>query len=322
MTKSKRTRRMTFCIHADDELSESEQHEQLAECLEHIRCEVSSNEHRYKYIVVGLERGDKENRLHLQGYVQWSEGKSFSQAENHLRHPTHDRGIKPKKANGSPYEASSYIWDYKAVHPTVFFEYGPRPQEGRSQASEWDYILHDIQEGASEHEIMLTYPAAYARYTSGIKQMTFQHALQRLNTYRQLQVTYIHGPTRSGKTRSVLESVEHPSMVYRVTNYKHPFDGYQGQPVILFEEFRSSLPIEQMLVYLDPYVCQLPSRYSDRIGTYTHVYIVTNIPIEEQYTNIQMHHHETWDAFRERITTIEEFPRRTSDGDTRTLDDF
>lgn len=31
--------------------------------------------------------------------------------------------------------------------------------------------------------------------------------------------------------------------VFRVTNYKHPFDQYKGQDDIMFEEFQSSIPI-------------------------------------------------------------------------------
>ena len=71
--------------------------------------------------------------------------------------------------------------------------------------------------------------------------------------------------------------------VYRVTNYKHPFDGYKGEPVILFDEFRSSLPLPDMLNYLDVYPLMLPSRYADRVACYTRVFIVSNIPLEEQY---------------------------------------
>lgn len=43
----------------------------------------------------------------------------------------------------------------------------------------------------------------------------------------------------------VLESNGY-SDVYRVTDYIHPFDGYNCQPVICFDEFRSSLKIKDM----------------------------------------------------------------------------
>lgn len=123
------------------------------------------------------------------------------------------------------------------------------------------------------------------------------------NTFRQLEVTYIFGPTRTGKTRSIMEKYGY-SNVFRVTDYDHPFDGYKGQDVIILEEFRSSLKIEDMLKYLDGYPLELPCRYANKIACFTKVYIITNIDLSEQYTNIQEEHPETWDAFLHRIKTV------------------
>ena len=68
----------------------------------------------------------------------------------------------------------------------------------------------------------------------------------------------------------------------------HPFDGYKGQKGILFDEFRSSLPLTEMLCYLDGYPVPLPCRYADRMACYTEVYIISNIPLEKQYPNVQL----------------------------------
>ena len=71
--------------------------------------------------------------------------------------------------------------------------------------------------------------------------------------------------------------------VYRVTDYDHPFDSYKGQDVIVFEEFRSSLKIQDMLNYLDGYPCELPCRYNNKLACFTKVYIITNISFNQQY---------------------------------------
>ena len=89
--------------------------------------------------------------------------------------------------------------------------------------------------------------------------------------------------------------------VYRVTNYKHPFDGYKGEPVIVFDEFRSSLPLADMLNYLDVYPLMLPSRYADRVACYTRVFIVSNISIKEQYPIVQLEEPASYAAFLRRI---------------------
>lgn len=94
--------------------------------------------------------------------------------------------------------------------------------------------------------------------------------------------------------------------VFRAINYKHPFDGYKGQDVILFDEFRSSLMIDDMLKYLDGYPVMLPCRYSDKVACFTKVYIVSNIPFEKQYPNVQINEPETFAAFKRRFTSISE----------------
>lgn len=61
--------------------------------------------------------------------------------------------------------------------------------------------------------------------------------------------------------------------VFRITDYTHPFDNYKNQEVVIFEEFRSSLKIQDMLNYLDDYPCELVARYNNKIACYLTAYI-------------------------------------------------
>jgi len=88
---------------------------------------------------------------------------------------------------------------------------------------------------------------------------------------------------------------------YRVTDYKHPFDTYDGQDVIIFEEFRGGLKHGDMLNYLDGYPLLLPCRYFNRQACYTKVFIITNIPPDAQYLNVD---DASRNAFFRRITKI------------------
>ena len=71
--------------------------------------------------------------------------------------------------------------------------------------------------------------------------------------------------------------------ICRITDYGGKngtkFDSYHGQPVLVFEEFHSQIPIAAMLNYLDIYPLQLPARYHDRTACYTTVYILSLIHI-------------------------------------------
>ena len=94
------------------------------------------------------------------------------------------------------------------------------------------------------------------------------------------------------------------SNVYRVTDYLHPFDGYNCQPVICFDEFRSSIKLKEMLLYCDIYPLELPSRFSNKYACYNKVYIVSNWSLEKQYHEIQREDMESWKAFLRRIHKV------------------
>lgn len=75
----------------------------------------------------------------------------------------------------------------------------------------------------------------------------------------------------------------------------------------MLEEFHSQIPIAAMLNYLDIYPLTLPARYTDRVACYTTVYITSNVPLSEQYMDIQRYQLETWRAFLRRVQNIIEY---------------
>lgn len=190
--------------------------------------------------------------------------------------------------------------------PETFEEWGELPPDRTKSESQAERIFQMIRAGKTNAEILEECPTAYSKIPH-IEQ-TRQTLLEEdnKNTWRSLNVTYLWGEPGAGKTRSVMEQYGY-SNVFRVTNYdKHPFDGYKGQDVIVFEEFRSGIKIQEMLNYLDGYPVMLPCRYADRVACYTKVYLISNIPLESQYPNVQIESPETWAAFLRRIhNTVE-----------------
>lgn len=220
-------------------------------------------------------------------------------------------GAHIEKAQGSNEDNYNYIRkssikyeDKKETNlPDTFEEFGTLPKDRKAYSTLSDDIYEMILQGCSDNEILETYPVAMKQIENIRKTREIINAEKFKNTFRKLYVTYISGTTGSGKTRSVMEKFGY-SNVYRVTDYDHPFDGYKGQDVILFEEFRSSLKISDMLNYLDGYPVELPCRYANKQAQYTKVYICSNIPIDKQYINIQHEEYETYKAFMRRINEI------------------
>ena len=218
-------------------------------------------------------------------------------------------GAHIEQANGSNKENRDYVrkegkWLDDAKHETnlsdTFEEWGELPQDRAKHESQSELIMQAVREGKSNSEILELYPSSFSKlnYIEQARQTLLQEDFK--NTYRKLDVTYIWGDSGAGKTRSVMDSYGY-SNVYRVTDYAHPFDSYKGQDVIVFEEFRSSLTVADMLNYLDGYPVELPCRYANKVACFTKAYIITNIPLEQQYPNVQLDSPESWVAFLRRI---------------------
>ncbi len=205
--------------------------------------------------------------------------------------------------------------------PETFEEWGEMPVERRKSQNQIEAIYEMIKNGASNAEIIEAFPSAITKlsYIDRARQTFLEAKYQ--EEWRDIDVVYIWGKTGVGKTRKVMEELGYKN-VYKITNYKNPFDNYDMQDVILFDEFRSSLPISDMLQYLDGYPLRLPARYADRQACFTMVFIVSNIPLEKQYQSIQAEEPETWNAFKRRIKEVIEMKSQSDKPSEPTLKDL
>ena len=71
--------------------------------------------------------------------------------------------------------------------------------------------------------------------------------------------------------------------VYLVSDYKNPFDNYQGQDVVIFDEFRGQFRLAETLMYLQGYKQEIRARYSNKVALWTKVYITSPVTPYEVY---------------------------------------
>ena len=191
----------------------------------------------------------------------------------------------------------------------TFEEWGEMPQEHQGKSKTADQIYALVKEGASNLEIVEAVPSAMLQLDKIERTRSMLRDSEFTNAWRDLTVTYIWGETGAGKTRSVMEKYGYQNC-YRVTDYKHPFDDYEGQDVLIFEEFRGQVKIPNMLNYLDGYPLLLPCRYFNRQACFTKVFLITNIPLEAQYRGVD---EETRKAFLRRIHEVVHFQKDVED---------
>lgn len=118
---------------------------------------------------------------------------------------------------------------------------------------------------------------------------------------------YCFGESGVGKTRMVYECHE-PVDICRITNYrKHKdmsYDTYHGQKVLLLDNFQSSLYIDDLISLLDIFPMYLPARFYDRYSVYEYVYLLSVLPLEKQYRDVQRHYPLKWNALINKISKI------------------
>lgn len=203
--------------------------------------------------------------------------------------------------------------------PDTFEDYGEIPPERNEQYPEMIGIINDLEAGKTTTDIIKKHPNLALR-TGKINEL---RETLRSDTYsgikRQVEVIYLY----SANNVELIDYVynRHPAKdICRMTNYGKNgvtnFDCYRGQKIIVFDSFRSSIPIESMIVYLSEYPCELPARFFNRTAAFETVYILSDIELERQYSSLPANNSVLM-RFRSKVKKIIEF---TADGEVKERD--
>lgn len=261
------------------------------------------------YYCFSDEVGLEENTPHSHVFIIFKNARSFNTIKDSFP-PAHiDRCYGTNQENRDyVFKEGKWLQDSKGETNIrdSHYESGDMPLNEQGKRNDLT-VIHDlINQGYSIDEIIEECPQYSFRINEIKSLINIFKEKQFKSQFRKLDVVYIFGNTGTGKTRYVMEKYGYEN-VCRVTDYKHPFDAYNYEDVIMFEEFRDDLPIKDMLKYLDGYPLTLPCRFANKQACYTKVYIVSNIPVGQQYIETYRNERETFLAFMRRIKTFMEF---------------
>lgn len=262
----------------------------------------------FKTILYFCMADEKGSHFHTHIFIVFSSRVRFSMVKRYFpeAHIEKCRGTVSDNVN---YIKKSGKWELdeekqeKKIEGT-FEEYGNQPPDTKGKRSDMSELYQMVMDNMTNAEII----ANNQDYILQIDKLDKVRTTILTEKYKEtvrldLEVVYISGATGTGKTRGVFEKNGY-SNVYRVTDYQHPFDGYNCQPVICFDEFRSSLKLKDMLLYCDIYPLELPSRFTNKFACYNKIYIVSNWELERQYHEMQREDSESWEAFLRRIHRV------------------
>jgi hypothetical protein len=251
-----------------------------------------------QYACFQRECGEMETP-HFQFFIVWKNAKRFKWCKENLPYGCH---FKPMVTNMAA--CKNYCTKKDTRISENFYEVGEFINKGsRSDLAECRKLLKD---GMPFEQVADLYPTQCLMYERQLKsfEQTILKLTQRKNRRVNLVVNYVYGKSGQGKTCFILDKYGDEN-VYRVSNYKkHPFDFYENEKVIVFEEYHSQLDFDDLLNFLDIYFCPLPARYNHKIAVYEKVYMTSNETVDKLYPEIRNKDSETWNALMRRIHNV------------------
>ena len=206
-----------------------------------------------------------------------------------------------------------------------FYEYGSTPSELQEKDAVMGKLVEDVEDGKSNMDIVHDNPlhAKILRDIDYLRQTSTNEKYSKI--FRDVTVTYLYGASGVGKTYSIFKNYDAEN-ISRITNYTSSqggliFDDYDyAQDVLVFEEFHSQVPIENMLNFLDVYPLRLPARFKNKMACYTKIFITSNVPFENQYADYRMNLKTiaVYNAWCRRVHNIYEMVKE-QDGSTKII---
>jgi len=243
-----------------------------------------------RYLVYGRETSES-GTPHLQGFISYNSRKTLSAVKST---PGLSRAhLEPAK--GTPVQAANYC-----KKDGEYTEYGQLPA-GAGRRTDLEELYQLIKSGAGKEEVADKFPSQFIRYRNSILALIADYQEER---DWECDVQVLWGRTGTGKTRKVFDS--HPSKDIYVHPGESWFNGYEGQPVVLFDDFNGSeFKLSYLLKLLDRYKMKVPVK-----GGYVQwipkiIYITSNKDPQVWYLNAIEEHR---NAMFRRIKSIEYFP--------------
>nr|UOF79169.1 rep protein [Cressdnaviricota sp.] len=241
------------------------------------------------YGIYGKEKA-KTGTPHLQGYIYYSNKISYNTLcrilpRAHFEH-----------AKGNASQNQTYC-----SKEGDFTEYGRKPSQGKRM--DFENFRDNIYRGDSLEELLMDFPEMMAKYPK-FYQMC-RNVLLKHEAQKKIQpiVTVITGEPGIGKTKYVYDNHNHED-IYKVeigdgSANSIFWDGYDGESVILIDDFHNNFKLDYMLRLLDRYPLKLNTKGNFTWKCSKYVYITSNIPVDNWYSNCPEIHRK---ALKRRIT--------------------
>lgn len=195
------------------------------------------------YHIVGREVGESLTP-HLQAYWYFAEAITMRTLKKRLNCSRWHL----EKAKGSPMQNKLYC-----SKEGNFQEFGKLPRPG--QRTDIHDAVDLLKQTGSLAQVAENCPVAYVKFYKGLQSLRTTISVQR---DWKTEVLWYYGPTGTGKTRKAHE--ESPGAYWKMGS-NHWWDGYDGQEVVIIDDYRKDLcPFAQLLRLFDRYPMKVETK--------------------------------------------------------------
>lgn len=259
------------------------------------------------YFVFGFHIAPTTGTPHIHLFVWFKNSTTFSRVKKLLPEGTHIEAAKGNAKQNIDYITNSGPHKDKDTYvKDSLVASAPNPPDDSMKRMTSKDVIEALESGKSLMDIVRMNPGMLKmNKLNDLREMEAALLEDQFGTQmRDIEVTYVQGETHTGKTYNVTHTYGFENVYRAIMGTAHPFDNYRGQDVLLMDEFRESIPLSIMLMYLDKYPCSLEARYHDRTAAYTKVFILSNRRFEEQYKDDQIKHPSDYKAWVARFHYI------------------
>lgn len=298
-----KSRRWNITINNPKE--ENLEHEQIKKIMKQFKGAV--------YWCMADEIGNEGHTYHTHLYLCAKNGIRFTTLKRHFPKAHLEKAIGTSLQNRN-YMQKIGKWENTEKAKTsvkdTFEEWGEIPTEedekikGQSNGTYYGTLYRLIDDGLTDGEIIRTNPnyipmiSKLQQIRTAIKENHFPCECR-----ENLEIHYIYGPARWNKEKAIREQFG-DFAVYSISDYERLFDDYDSQDIVIFKDFQSNIPFNTFVHYLEKYPLKVGSRYNKKFACYTKVYIMSDIPLQDQYRSEQMKQDYYQHTFLDKITSI------------------
>lgn len=220
-------------------------------------CTTESNWPGVRYLIVGVEVAPETGRAHLQGYLQCEKRRKFGVVQGWFQELGLKFHLEQQRSR-----ANTLARDY-CMKDGCFFEWGTFVKVG--ERTDLNEIVSEISEQKfpTVRSLAQAHPEAFVRYHNGLTKVLGHFDVHR--GWRPLpRIYYWSGVSGSGKTKGMVHFLQ------TATEFKESeewfwarndvtdehgrvqwWDGYDGEPVVIWDDFKGNYPIKDLLCILD-----------------------------------------------------------------------